>query len=130
MCELWLSVKINFHITFPGRALLYRSEIDSFVVKNRELRKFELSSPDWDAIKMVCGWLQCFRDATTQMSATKDSTLSSVNAVFKRLQDQVRKTLRDLLSTAPPELRDSLLQAHRKLSDYFSTFDASPYYTW
>ncbi|TDL15320.1 hypothetical protein BD410DRAFT_732882, partial [Rickenella mellea] len=129
MCELWLSVKVNFHMTFPGRALLYRSEIDSFVAKNRELRKFELSSADRDAIKMVFGWFQCFRDATTQMSATKHSTLSSVRCP-QRFARSSPQTLRDLPSTAPLELKDGLLQAQRKLPDYFSTFDASPYYTW
>lgn len=113
-----------------GRAIRYKVVIDDFVGKNRDLRKFELSDADWRAIELVENWLRCFAEATTIMSATKSNTLSSVHALFKGLQDEVRRFLRDLPTGAPPELKNGLQDAHRKLSDYFYKFDSSPYYIW
>jgi sulfur relay (sulfurtransferase) DsrC/TusE family protein len=65
-----------------GRALDYKQQIDDFVAKTRDIRQYELSQEDWDAIKLVTQWLKAFRSATTQMSITKHSTLSSTHAIF------------------------------------------------
>ena len=94
------------------------------------MRKYELSEADWRAIKLVENWLHCFAEATTVMSGTKHNTLSSVHAVFRGLQDEVRKFLIALPSSAPSELKSGLQAAHKKLSDYFYKFDTSPFYTW
>jgi hypothetical protein len=108
----------------------YREALYSFVAKTQELRTFELTNLDWDTIKLVCEWLKHFRDATTQMSATKQCTLSSTHAIFKGLQDSLMENLRQLPSFAPPQLRRALTQAHEKLSDYFFKFDQSPHPIW
>lgn len=113
-----------------GRALDYRNIINAFVAKVRDLRKYELSSEDWDAVKLVTGWLKSFRSATTQMSATKTTTLSSTHAIFRGLQEDVRKAIAGLPQTAPVRIRDALLAAHLKLSDYYYKFDESPFYVW
>jgi hypothetical protein len=64
------------------------------------------------------------------MSATKTSVLSSTHAIFKGLQDELKKHIKNIPSTAPPQLRDGLVKAHQKLAEYFGKFDESPFYTW
>ena len=80
----------------PGWALDYCDAIDNFVAKNRELRAYELSTADWDAITLVTQWLKSFRSATTQMSATKSSMLSTTHAIFHGLQEDIRHSLTKL----------------------------------
>ena len=41
-----------------GRAMDYRSVLDDFVAKNRELCKHELQDEDWEAIALVAQWLK------------------------------------------------------------------------
>jgi hypothetical protein len=108
----------------------YRDVIYSFVIKMADLRPYELSSQDWDTIKLVSDWLKHFRDATTQMSATKQCTLSSIHAVFKGLQDSLTENLKNLPSFCPASLREALLESHKKLSEYFFKIDQSPYPIW
>jgi hypothetical protein len=122
--------KFSFLILAPGRALDYRSIIDDFVAKNRDLRKYEMYSEDWDAIILVARWLKSFRSATTQMSGTKRSMLSSTHAIFRGLQESLRESLRTLPDNTPARLKLGLTRAHRKLSDYYGKIDDSPYYTW
>jgi hypothetical protein len=113
-----------------GRALDYRSVIDDFVAKNRDLRKFEMHVEDWEAIILVTHWLKSFRSATTQMSATKHTMLSSTHAIYRGLQESLCQSLRELPNSAPDQLKLGLTRAHRKLSDYYGKIDDSPYYTW
>jgi hypothetical protein len=108
----------------------YRTVLDDFVAKNRELRKHELQDEDWEAIALVAQWLKSFRSATTQMSTTKRPMLSSTHAIFRGLQDSLTESLRSLPNDTPTLLRRALLNAHRKLSDYYGKSDESPYYTW
>ena len=108
----------------------YRSVLDDFVAKNRELRKHELQDEDWEAIALVAQWLKSFRSATTQMSTTKHPMLSWTHAIFRGLQDSLADSLRLLPNNTPASLRRGLLNAHRKLSDYYRKSDESPYYTW
>lgn len=113
-----------------GRALQYRPVIERFVAVNKDLRSFELSDDDWSAITLISQWLKSFRSATIQMSATKKPMLSSTLAIFRGLQDSLRQTLRTLPETTPPKLREGLVKAHLKLSDYYGKTDRSPYYVW
>ncbi|KAG0695804.1 hypothetical protein DFH29DRAFT_991905 [Suillus ampliporus] len=113
-----------------GRALDYCKVIDDFVAKIRELRQYELSAEDWRVIKLVSHWLKAFRAATTQMSTTKRSMLSSTQAIFHGLQESLQESLHELPNNTPPHLKDSLIKAHRKLSDYYMKFDESPFYIW
>ncbi|KIJ43942.1 hypothetical protein M422DRAFT_252439 [Sphaerobolus stellatus SS14] len=64
------------------------------------------------------------------MSATKHSTLSSMHAIFKGLQDHIVKELSKLPNTASDNVCEVLLASHRKLSDYFFKIDESPYPVW
>ena len=50
----------------------YKGEINTFVVlrENQDLRNLELSEGEWSSIKLISGWLEKFRDTTTQMSTT------------------------------------------------------------
>jgi hypothetical protein len=75
-------------------------------------------------------WLKVFRSATTEMSRTKQSMLSTTHAVFRGLQDHLRLIIKTLPDSTPPRLKRGLLEAHRKLSDYYYKSDESPYYTW
>lgn len=108
----------------------YQTVIDNFVAKNRDLRKYELSSEDWAAISLVTRWLKSFRSATTQMSATKTSMLSTTHAIFRGLQEDIRESIRTLPEDTPVRLKNSLVNAHRKLSDYYTKLDESPLYLW
>ncbi|KAJ6613889.1 hypothetical protein B0H10DRAFT_1951159 [Mycena sp. CBHHK59/15] len=64
------------------------------------------------------------------MSTTKKPMLSFTTAIFRGLQDNIRTTIKTLPIGTPSVLRNGLLEAHRKLSDYYYKFDQSPYYTW
>ena len=108
----------------------YRTILDDFVAKNRELRKHELQDEDWEAIALVAQWLKSFQSATTQMSTTKRPMLSSTHAIFRGLQDSLTDSLRSLPNDTPTLLRQALLNVHCKLSDYYGKSDESPYYTW
>jgi hypothetical protein len=77
-------VLINF-ILYAGHTLDYRKVIDDFVAKTKDLQKFKLTPDDWSAIELVCRWLKAFCSATTQMSTTKRSMLSSTQAIFRGL---------------------------------------------
>ena len=117
-------------ISTSGCAFDYKEVIDNFVAKNKELHTFKLSPTDWDAITLVTKWLKSFRSATTQMSATKTSMLSSTHAIFHGLQEDICNSLTELPDSAPAILKSSLTKAHRKLSDYYTKLDKSPYYIW
>jgi len=112
------------------RALLFRQELDNFVACNRELRSLELTENEWEAITHVANWLEAFRSATTQMSATNHSMLSTTFAIFRGLQEHLQKILDELPDTIDQRVKDGLLRAHTKLSDYYYRFDQTPFYTW
>jgi hypothetical protein len=121
---------IEINILSIGHALDNRESIDSFVLRYKDIRHFELSDNEWEAITLVTSWLKSFRSATTQMSATKTPMLSTMHAIFRGLQGDLQDILRSLPDTAAPELKKGLTDAHLKLSDYYYKFDESPYYLW
>ena len=119
------------YIYYLDRALKYRKCIDDFVGRTRELRYLELDDSEWDAIAHVADWLKLFRSATTQMSKSKGhSMLSSTHAIFWGLQEHIANIYRNIPDSAPHKIKDGLLDAHRKLSDYYYKYDQSPLYTW
>ena len=91
---------------------------------------FELSAEEWQAIELVATWLKSFCAATTQMSATRTPMLSTTHAIFCGLQEEPRDIICDLPNSVPASLKKGLVDAHRKLSDYYYKIDASPYYIW
>ena len=113
-----------------GRALDYRDTIDSFVSRNKDLHALELSNADWESIKLVASWLKSFRFATTEMSTTKSPMLSTTHAIFRGLQDEIKDILQSLPNSVSPKIKLGLTDVHRKLSDYYYQYDASPFYTW
>jgi hypothetical protein len=115
---------------FLGRALDHRLIIDDFVAKTRDLRQFEMTPDDWEAVSLVTSWLKSFRSATTQMSTTKQPMLSSTHAIYRGLQDSLHTSLSTLPNNTPSGLKQGLTRAHRKLSDYYNKIDDSQYYTW
>jgi hypothetical protein len=120
---------LTIHIPL-GRALDYQNTIDNFVVKNQKLRPYKLSNDDWDAITLVTKWLKSFRSATTQMSVTKMPMLSTTHAIFRGLQEDIQTSIAELPEKVPSKLKAALIKSHCKLSDYYTKFDDSPYYTW
>ncbi|CAA7267430.1 unnamed protein product [Cyclocybe aegerita] len=64
------------------------------------------------------------------MSQMKQPMLSTVHAIFCSLQDHVQDILHDLLDTILQHLKDGLVSAHQKLSEYYYKLDKSPFYTW
>ncbi len=71
-----------------------------------------------------------FQHATTDMSLTKRDMLSAVHTIFRGLQQHLKDALKALPDDAAPEIKCGLTDAHCKLSDYYTYFDASPYYLW
>jgi hypothetical protein len=118
------------NIFLLGHSLDNRESIKMFLLHFKDLRPFELSDDEWNAITLVMNWLKSFRSATTQMSATKIPMLSTTHAIFRGLQSDLQDILCSLPDTAAPELIKGLTDAHLKLSDYYFKFDESPYYLW
>lgn len=114
------------------RALQYEAEINTFVAlrANKDLRDLELSEDEWASIRLVACWLEQFRKATTQMSATHRPMLSHTHAIFRGLQEHLRESLRKIPSGIDPCIRNGLVAAHQKLSEYYYRFDQSPFYIW
>ncbi|KAJ7321549.1 hypothetical protein DFH08DRAFT_712755, partial [Mycena albidolilacea] len=111
--------------------LQYRAAMDSFVARDRDLHPLRLSDEDWKAIGLVAKWLEIFRNATTQMSTTKMiPMISTTHIVFHGLQQSIRDNIQLLLDEIAPEIEDGLISAYLKLSDYYTKFVESPYYTW
>ena len=113
-----------------GRALEFQKDVDDFVGRNQDLCALELSEGEWGMIVQVTDWLGAFQAATTQMSTSKQSMLSSMLAIFRGLQEHIWKIYGDLPTLTPQRIKDSLLDAHKKLSDYYYRYDQPPFYTW
>jgi hypothetical protein len=102
----------NCDIYSLGHALDYRAVIDDFIVKNKDLRKYEMHLDDWNAISLVVHWLRAFRSATTQISATKRSMLSSTHAIFCGLQESIQESICTLPNNVPHWLKVGLTKVH------------------
>jgi hypothetical protein len=98
-----------------------------------------MSDEDWNAIKLVSEWLGLFKRATAKMSTTKKPMLSQTRTIFRTLQSAVKSSICNLPApinstvthgAAQRKLQNGLVQAHLKLSEYFSRFETSPYYLW
>lgn len=110
----------------------YEVKINNFVTlhANWDLRDLELSEDEWSSIRLVAGWLEKFRDATTQMSAIRQPMLSHTHAIFRGLQEHLRESLHKLPAGIDLCIRHGLIAAHHKLSEYYYRFDQSPFYIW
>jgi len=97
---------------------------------NQDLRNLELSEDEWSSIKLITGWLEKFRDATTQMSTIHQPMLSHTHAIFRGLQEHLRKSLRNLPSGIDLCIQNGLIAAYHKLGEYYYRFDQSPFYIW
>ena len=113
-----------------GRALKFQREIDGFVGHTCDLQSLELDEDEWEAIALVAEWLMVFCLATTQMSMSKTSMLSTTHAIFRGLQQHIQETYGKLPSSTAPRIKAGLLDTHKKLSDYYYKFDHLPFYTW
>ncbi|KAJ7577180.1 hypothetical protein C8J56DRAFT_899272 [Mycena floridula] len=123
----WSSTHQMLHKSFSGNTANSNS---SYVVKDPELCEHELEIPEWEALELITKWLKDFRLATAQMSTTKQPMISTTHAIFHGLQAHVKKAIKELPLWADDTLKDGLINAHQKLSDYFYKFDQSQYYTW
>lgn len=115
-----------------ARAVEFREIINDYTSNDKnDLRKYRLTGRDWEAISIVENWLQEFRGATLEMSSTRSPMLSSTHAIFRTLQSHLRQSLSNLPATCSQRLKDALIAAHQKLSDYYWRFDnESPFYLW
>ncbi|KAH8827443.1 ribonuclease H-like domain-containing protein [Flagelloscypha sp. PMI_526] len=113
---------------------MYRPAIQRYTLVQPELGPSQsLTSQDWDALQKVSDWLGSFRAATTQMSSTKKPMLCHTHKVFRSLQKDLRKMIVELPEnddSSTVRLREGLVAAHKKLSDYYFKFDQTPYYHW
>jgi hypothetical protein len=64
------------------------------------------------------------------MSTTKVPMLSTTHAIFRGLQEDIKEILRNLPTSVSPGIKQGLIDAHTKLSDYYHKYDESPFYTW
>ncbi|KAJ7140751.1 hypothetical protein C8R44DRAFT_726475 [Mycena epipterygia] len=58
------------------------------------------------------------------------SLLSTTHAIFRGLQQHIKEAITKLPDSADDALRTGLVEAHLKLSDYYTKFDQSRYYLW
>ena len=130
MRKLINNVTLTFLDCNAGRALDFLDQIDDFIFQNEDLSNLALTKAEWESITQVAGWLKAFRSATTQMSTTKQSMLSTAHAIFRGLQDEVRNALCSLPDSTSLMIKDGPLAAHQKLSEYYYRFDLSPFYIW
>jgi len=98
--------------------------------ENQDLRNLELSEAEWSSIKLISGWLEKFRDATTQMSTIHQPMLSHTHAIFRGLQEHLHESICNLPSGTDLCIQHGLLAAHQKLAEYYYRFDQSPFYIW
>jgi len=56
--------------------------------------------------------------------------LSSTLAIFRGLQEHIQLIYGNLPASTSHRIKASLLDAHKKLSDYYYRYDQSPFYTW
>jgi hypothetical protein len=110
--------------------LQYKDEINTFVLLNKDLWNLDLSDTEWLSITLVTCWLKEFRDATAEMSSTHLPMLSHTHGIFRGLQTHLRTALAELPSDTDPKVKDGIIQAHLKLSEYYERFDRSPFYLW
>ncbi|KAL5497681.1 hypothetical protein ACEPAH_2612 [Sanghuangporus vaninii] len=64
------------------------------------------------------------------MSTTKTSVLSSTYRQFILLQDTLRKAILELPQSILLQLKNGLINAHKKLAEYVFLFNQSPYFLW
>ncbi|THU78181.1 hypothetical protein K435DRAFT_811775 [Dendrothele bispora CBS 962.96] len=50
--------------------------------------------------------------------------------IFRELQSDIKQNLMALPDSVSPRIKEGLVAAHRKLSDYYTKFDESPFYLW
>ena len=96
----------------------------------KDYRDFELDDNEWIAIQLVANWLVVFRNATTYMSTTTTSVLSTSYDHFLMLQDEIRQSINNLPDGTQSQLKDGLIAAHSKLAEYLFLFNESPYFLW
>ncbi|KAK0467393.1 hypothetical protein IW261DRAFT_1346390 [Armillaria novae-zelandiae] len=109
----------------------YHDIVDEFVSSIRDFWDEELlMQDDWHAIELVTGWLKAFCVATTDMSTTRRPMLSPTHTIFHGLQSHLCDILCELPDDIVPQIKMGLIEAHRKLSDYYYKYDKSPLYTW
>jgi hypothetical protein len=123
-CYIHLSLLI---IESSERAVKYRQAVDRYA---RQYDHERLTDLEWRAIETVTSWLELYRIATSYMSSTKQTTLSSVYSILTALQDDLRVQLHRYDDSLPVQLSLGLQNALSKLSMYFSKTDVSPYYLW
>jgi len=56
--------------------------------------------------------------------------LSTTHAIFRGLQEDIKDILRNLPTAVSRRIKQGLIDAHTKLSDYYHKYDESPFYTW
>ena len=80
--------------------------------------------------QFISGWLEKFRDVTTQMSTIYQPMLSHTHAIFCGLQEHLCESIHNLPSGTDLCIQHGLLAAHQKLAEYYYRFDQSPFYIW
>ncbi|KAJ6583753.1 hypothetical protein B0H10DRAFT_1688795, partial [Mycena sp. CBHHK59/15] len=101
--------------------------------RGARLRRVQLSTDEWSVLNELSKFrlrngAACLR--LLDPDATKRPVLSFTHTVFRGLQEDLRKSIHELPLSTPSALRNGLIEAHRKLSDYYHKSDDSPFYTW
>ena len=63
-------IDLNFLLLLLECTIMFQFEVDSFTLHNKNLQLLYISEDEWEAVKLICGWLLNFREATKQMSTT------------------------------------------------------------
>ena len=97
---------------------MYRDSVEHYVAANyRQLGGYDLSDNDWASSQQLC----MFRAATTQMSVTSKPVISTIHAIFRGLQNNLRNTLCSLPSTVALGIVDSMSRELRRHVENLAT---------
>ena len=63
-------IDLNFLLLLLEHAILFQFKVDSFTLHDKDLWPLFISKDEWEVIKLVCGRLLNFCEATKQMSTS------------------------------------------------------------
>ncbi|GBC28488.2 ribonuclease H-like protein [Rhizophagus irregularis DAOM 181602=DAOM 197198] len=116
---------------FAQRSLKLKDPLNDIAAFEHDLKKFLISSNEWDIIEELCRIFEKFYKATEYMSMSKYITLSSSVPMYNMILEHIENLLDENHEKYChyPEIRDAITKGYEKLKLYYSKTDDSQLYT-
>ncbi|CAB4403415.1 unnamed protein product [Rhizophagus irregularis] len=116
---------------FAQRSLKLKDPLNDIAALEHDLKKFLISSNEWDIIEELCRIFEKFYKATEYMSMSKYITLSSSVPMYNMILEHIENLLDENHEKYChyPEIRDAITKGYEKLKLYYSRTDDSHLYT-